>query len=382
MAMIGDDPLLMIPGPTNLPDEVREALARPSIYHRGDEAAGLIARCERGLKKLLGTEGDALILTCSGTGAMEAAITSSLSPGDDVLCVEAGKFGERMGDIAEAFGANVTRCQFEYGRAACPGEVAAALVDRRYEAVLCAVNETSTGVAHPIDEIAGVAAEAGAFVITDCVSCLGGVAVDMDARGLALVAAGSQKCLMLPPGLAVVGVSPQAWEKIEQATMPRYYFDLTSARESAAKGQTPWTPNTSLLAGLAASLDLIEAEGIERVFARHREMASAVRAAMVAGGLELFADPDDASDTVTAIKSPAGVDSVELVRRVWESSGVLISGGQGDLKGRIFRIGHMGRVEIGEVLRTVEAVAGGLVALGHECDVGEMLAAAELAGGA
>jgi aspartate aminotransferase-like enzyme len=378
--MTGDDPLLMIPGPTNLPDEVREALARPSIYHRGDEAAELIARCEQGLKKLLGTEGDALILTCSGTGAMEAAITSSLSPGDDVLCVEAGKFGERMGDIAEAFGANVTRCHFEYGRAADPGEVAAALVDGRYRAALCAVNETSTGMAHPIDEIAAVATEAGAFVIADCVSCLGGVAVDMDARGLALVAAGSQKCLMLPPGLAVVGVSPQAWEKIEQATMPRYYFDLTRARESAAKGQTPWTVNTSLLAGLVASLDLIEAEGIERVFARHRAMASAVRAAMTAGGLELFADPGHASETVTAIKSPAGVDSVELVRRVWESGGVLISGGQGDLKGRIFRIGHMGRVDLGEVLRTVEAVAGGLVALGHECDAGEMLVAAELAG--
>ncbi len=379
--MIADDALLMIPGPTNLPDEVREALAQPSIYHRGDEAAALVARCERGLKALLGTEGDALILTSSGTGAMEAAITSSLSPGDGVLCVEAGKFGERMGDIAEAFGARVTRCPFEYGRAADPGEVAAALRAGSYRAVLCAVNETSTGVAHPIDEIASVAAEAGALVLADCVSCLGGVPVDMDACGLMMVAAGSQKCLMLPPGLAFVGVARSAWEEIERATMPRYYFDLMKARDSAAKGQTPWTPNTSLLAGLAASLDLIEAEGIEMVFARHRAMANAVRAAMVAGGLELFAETGHASNTVTAIKSPAGVDSVELVRSVWETSGILISGGQGDLKGRVFRIGHMGRVNTGEVLRTLEAVAGGLAALGHECDAGEMLAAAETAGG-
>lgn len=379
--MIGDDPLLMIPGPTNLPDEVREALAQPSIYHRGDEAAELVARCEQGLKKLLGTEGDALILTSSGTGAMEAAITSSLSPGDEVLCVEAGKFGERMGDIAQAFGANVTRCLFEYGRGIDPRAVVDALADERYRAVLCAVNETSTGVVHPIRKIARVATEAGAFVIADCVSCLGGMLVDMDARGLALVAAGSQKCLMLPPGLAVVGVAPWAWEIIEEARMPRYYFDLTKARESAAKGQTPWTPNTSLLAGLAASLDLIEAEGIEQVLTRHWAMANAVRAAMVAGGLKLFADPEYASDTVTSIKSPAGVDSVELVRCVWETSGVLISGGQGDLKGRIFRIGHMGSTGIDEILRTVEAVAGGLVALGHECDAGEMLAAAEQAGG-
>jgi len=374
---MSEDPLLMIPGPTNLPAPVRAALAGPGIYHRGEEFARLLARCSAGLRALLGTASEPLILTSSGTGAVEAAITNFLSPGDRVLAVQAGKFGERMGDIAAAFGAEVQRCEFEPGRAAEPNTVAQALQQRDFVALLCVQNETSTGVVHPVAEIAKLAREAGVLCIVDAVSCLGGVPVLMDQWGLHAVAAGSQKCLMLPPGLAVVGVAEEAWEWSERAKMPRYYFDLRAARAAAQKGQTPYTPNTSLLLGLAASLDLIEAEGIAQVFARHRRLARAVRAAMAAVGLRLFADERWASDTVTAVCAPAGVDSTVLVKTVWERHRVLISGGQGELKGRIFRIGHMGMVDLPMILRTLEAVADGLMALGYDLDRQAMLEAAE-----
>lgn len=376
---MSDDPLLMIPGPTNLPPEVRAALCGPGIYHRGEQFAQLLDRCTDGLRALLGTAGDALLLTSSGTGAVEAAIVNFLSPGDVVLAVQAGKFGERMGEIAQAFGAQVVRCEFEPGRAADPQVVADALAGERFAAVLCVHNETSTGVVHPIGELVSVAHHAGALFIADAVSCLGGVPVLMDERRLDVVAAGSQKCLMLPPGLALVGVSERAWEAAGRATMPRYYLDLQAARASAAKGQTPYTPNTSLLQALAAALDLIEAEGVEQVFARHRAMADAVRAALEPAGLDLFSDPRYASDTVTAIRAPGGLDSTALVRAVWDRHQVLISGGQGELKGRIFRIGHMGMVDLPMILRTLEAVADGLGSLGHDLDLDGMLCAAQAA---
>ncbi len=371
-----EDDLLMIPGPTNLPDTVRQALAQPGIYHRGARAAELMAACTEGLKPLFGTEGDVLILTSSGTGGLEAAVTNFLSPGDRVLCVEAGKFGERLGDIAESFGARVSRCRFAYGQAADPQLVQDDLARGDFRALLCVHNETSTGVMHDVAALAEVAHEAGCLVIADCVSCLGGVPVLMDEWGLDVVVAGSQKCLMLPPGLAFVAVRPGSWAAAEAARMPRYYFDLRKALESSEKGQTPYTPNVSLLMALGASLQLIEGEGLTNVFARHRVMANAVRAAMTTARLELFADPEYASDTVTAVRSPEGVDSVELVRTVWEGHRVLISGGQGDLKGRIFRIGHMGMVQLPHVLRTIEAVAEGLGELGHGCDAARMKHAA------
>lgn len=368
------DPLLMIPGPTNLPPEVREALAGPGCYHRGEQMRELLERCTRGLQGLMGASGDVLTLTSSGTGALEAAITSFLSPGDRVLVVEAGKFGERLGEIATAFGANVTSLAVEPGRAADPQIVADALSEADFRALLTAYNETSTGVMHPIRELASVAREAGAMVICDCVSCLGGVEVQADAWGIDVVCAGSQKCLMLPPGLAFVGVRDEAWAAAERSEMPGYYFDLLKARAKLRDGQTPYTPATTLIAGLAAALDLIEGEGREAVYARHAAMAAATRAAMEAAGLRLFAEEGARSQTVTAVHSP--VDSVKLVGYLRDEHNVLISGGQGDLKGRIFRVGHMGAVRLQHILRTVEALADGLAKLGYECDAAAMADAA------
>lgn len=372
--MSQNDPLLMIPGPTNLPPAVRDALAAPAFYHRGEQMAALIRRCRAGLASLMGLTGDVLILSSSGTGALEASVTNFLSPGDRVVVVQAGKFGERLAEISEVFGASVSRIVGEPGRAVTPDEVAEAVTRHRPRAVLTVHNETSTGVMHPIGGIAAAARAGGAITIVDSVSCLGGVPVEADRRGIDVIAAGSQKCLMLPPGLSFVGVSEHAWKLADSATMPRYYFDLRKARDSQAKGQTPYTPATGLIAALAASLDCIEAEGLERVFARHAAMADATRAALEAAGLRLFAEEGARSQTVTAVHSP--VDSVQLVAHLREQHGVLISGGQGDLRGRIFRIGHMGTVTLAEIERTLEALADGLANLGYECDAQEMLAAA------
>jgi len=367
------DPLLMIPGPTNLPPEVREALSGPGYYHRGEQMRTLLERCTDGLRRLMGLSGDVLTLTSSGTGAIQAAITSFLSPGDRVLTVEAGKFGERLGEVAITFGADVTPLSIEPGCAADPEAVREALAGGDFRALLTVYNETATGVMHPIPEIAAAAHEAGALVICDCVSCLGGVPIEADAWGIDVVCAGSQKCLMLPPGLAFVGVRDEAWEAAEGSTMPSYYFDLRKARESLHKGETPYTPATSLIAALGASLDLIEAEGLDAVFARHAAMADATRAAVQAAGLRLFAEEGARSQTVTAVESP--VDSTKLVAYLRDTHGVLISGGQGELKGLIFRIGHMGTVDLAQIERTVEALADGLSKLGHECDAAAMLAA-------
>ena len=371
------DPLLMIPGPTNLPPEVREALSGPGYYHRGEHMRELLERCTRGLQGLMGTSGDVITLASSGTGALEAAITSFLSPGERVLAIEAGKFGERLREIATAFGAEVTSLETEPGHAADPEAVSDALAGADYRALLTVYNETSTGVMHPIREIAAAAQDSGAPVICDCVSCLGGVPVEADEWGIDVVAAGSQKCLMLPPGLAFVGVRDEAWAAAERSEMPGYYFDLQKARAKLADGQTPYTPATTLIAGLGAALDLIDVEGREAVYARHAAMADATRAAMQAAGLELFAEEGARSQTVTAVRSP--VDSVKLVAFLRDTHGVLISGGQGDLKGRIFRVGHMGAVRLEHILRTVEALADGLSNLGHECDAVAMADAARAA---
>ncbi len=368
------DPLLMIPGPTNLPPEVRDALSGPGFYHRGEQMSELLARCTRGLQGLMGTTGDVLTLASSGTGALEAAITGFLSPGDRVLAIEAGKFGERLREIAAAFGADVTSLTVAPGHAVHPDEVSKALDGADYRALLTVYNETSTGVMHPIREIAAAARQAGALVICDCVSCLGGIEVQADEWGIDVVCAGSQKCLMLPPGLAFVGVRDEAWPATERAEMPSYYFDLQKARAKLRDGQTPYTPATTLIAGLGAALDLIEAEGREAVFARHARMADATRAAMEAAGLQLFAEATARSRTVTAVHSP--VDSVKLVGYLRDTHNVLISGGQGDLKGRIFRVGHMGAVRIEQIEQTVEALADGLSNLGHECDGAAMVNAA------
>ena len=361
--------LLMIPGPTNLPQSVREALAQPAIYHRGQQFAQLLEVCAEGLKPVFGTENDVLILTSSSTGAMEAGIVNFLSPGDPVIAIDTGKFGQRLGAIADAFGAEVTWLKVEPGRAASADVLDALCAQMELKAVLFVQNETSTGVCQNVAALSEVANGHGALVMVDAVSSLGGIPFQMDEWSVDVVMAGSQKALMLPPGLGFVAVSSRAWQAAETARMPRYYFDLQAARQSAARGQTPYTPNISMIVALAEVISLLQAEGLPAVYRRHQQMGQATRAAIQALDLALFADPEFASDVVTAVQSPEGLDSTELVKRVRDDHNILISGGQSELRGKIFRIGHLGCAGIEQIRRTIKAVAASLAEMGYDCAV-------------
>ena len=354
--MNGEDLLIMIPGPTGLPPEVREALSRPAIGHRSQAFAELIDECTAGMKYVFQTDNDLLILTSSGTGGLEAAIANFLSPGDPVLAVSVGNFGERIGTIAEIYGADVTWLRFEWGQAADVSAVKVALDEKDYRAILFTQNETSTAIANPVPELAEAAAEAGALTIVDAISGMGGIEVRTDEWELDVVIAGSQKTLMLPPGLAFVSVSERAWRAAERAKMPKYYFDLTRAREYLARGQTPYTPNTSLFLALQASLRLIRAEGLEKTWARHAQAAKAVREGVRYLGLELFGDQRYASNVVTAFLPPDGVGPKQISDCMFDRHSILITGGQGELRGHILRIGHLGTIDMAQVERTLSAL--------------------------
>ena len=352
-----DDKLLMIPGPTGLPPEVRAALSRPMIGHRTAEFGELLRRCTELLQELYCTRNDVLLLTASGTGAMEAAIVNTLSPGDKVLSVSVGHFGERLGTIAATFGAEVTWLRGEWGQAADPTAVAEALAADDYAAVLFTQNETSTGVTNPVRDLAGVAGERGVLTIIDAISGLGGVELRTDDWGLDVVVSGSQKAMMLPPGLAFVSMSGRAWERAAGARMPRFYFDLVKARASLHdKAQTPYTPNVSMCFALETALTMLHDEGIEAVWARHAHCADLVRAGVQRLGLRLFADPPHASNVVTSFLPPEGREASTITKPLWERHGILISGGQGKLSGKIARIGHLGTINEEQVNRTLKAL--------------------------
>jgi len=308
---------------------------------------------------------------------MEAGIVNFLSPGDRVIAINSGKFGERLGEIASAFGAEVSWLTVEPGRAATPDMLDALAGDLSPVAVLLAQNETSTGVCQDVAALTQVAASHGALVLVDAVSSLGGIPFEMDSWAVDVVMSGSQKALMLPPGLAFVAVSERAWQAAEHAQMPRYYFDLRAAHNSAEKGQTPYTPNVNMIVALAEVVALIQAEGLPNVYRRHHQMGEATRAAMQALGLALFADPEYASDVVTAVQSPEGLDSAQLVDQVRDEHNILISGGQSELKGKIFRIGHLGYAGLSDIRRTVKAVAASLARLGYQCSMDAALQAIE-----
>ncbi len=361
---------LRIPGPTPLPDAVREAGARQMINHRGPEFRELLGRISAGLKRGFRTENDVLILTCSGTGGLEAGIVNFLSPGDSVLSVTIGAFGDRFAKIATRYGADVTKLAVEWGHAADPADVSAALhrlseAGKPPKAVLVTHNETSTGITNPIPQIAEAIREAApdALIIVDAISGLGAVPFEADAWGLDVVITGSQKSWMVPPGLSMVSVGPRGWAATEVATIPRFYLDLKMARDSAAKGENPWTPAVGICFALDVSLQMIESEGYPQVFARHAACGAAARAGLSAMDFDLFADPAFASNTVTAAKVPDGIEW-STVSRELRSRGLVLAGGQGALTGKIFRMGHLGFVSVDDIVRSLEILEAGAVALG------------------
>lgn len=375
------EPNLRIPGPTALPSAVREAGARQMINHRGPEFGALFGRIESRLKGYFGTQNDIILLTAAGTGALEAAIVNTLSPSDRVLAVTIGAFGDRFAKIATAYGAEVTKLAVDWGQAAEPALLREALGrDHGYQAILLTHNETSTGVTNPIPELAAVAHELApdALLLVDGISGLGAVPFAQDAWDLDVVVSGSQKSWMAAPGMSFVSVSERAWTAAERARMPRFYFDLAQHRPGIAAGSTPWTPAVAVLFQLDAALELMEQEGAEAIFARHAACAAATRAGLTALGFELFADQRYASNTVTAVKVPEGLDwkglNAELKKRR-----LVLAGGQGKLQGLIFRVGHLGSVTLDEILGAVGVIEEALVAVGRPVSPGVGVAAAQRA---
>jgi aspartate aminotransferase-like enzyme len=338
------------------------------INHRGPEFAGMQKRIMAGLKTFFRTENEVYVLTTSGTGAMEAAVVNVLSPSDEVLCVSIGEFGERFADIAQTFGANVTKVAFEPGTAADPARVAAALAEHpAVVAVLVTHNETSTGVTNDIQAIGRAVREIrpDILLIVDAISSLGAIPFAMDAWEVDVAATASQKGFMLPPGLAFVSLSPRAWQAYDRSKMTKYYFDIGKARSFAERGQTPWTPAVSLYYGLDVALDMMRAEGLEQINARHQRIGEYTRALVKRLGLSLLADGPNASDTVTSVLVPEGVAAADLLRLLNSEYGTVLAGGQGKLAGKIVRIGHLGLVDEADIEKAVEALGAALERLGY-----------------
>jgi aspartate aminotransferase-like enzyme len=374
------EPNLRIPGPTTLPPSVREAGAHQMINHRGPEFAAMLGRIQEGMKPYFGTEGDVAILSCAGTGGLEAAIVNTLSPGDRVLSVSIGAFGDRFAKIAEAYGAQVDRIAAEWGWAAAPDELRERLAGGDYRAVLLTHNETSTGVLNPLPELAAAVRDVApeALILVDTVSSLGAVPFEMDAWGCDVVVTGSQKAWMAAPGLAMVAASPRAWAAMETARMPRFYLDLRKHREMLPAGQTPWTPAIAVVYQVDEGLRLMTEETPAGVYARHLACAAATRAGLEALGFVLFAEASHRSPTVTAAWIPEGLDwkafNGDLKQR-----NLVLAGGQGRLAGRIFRVGHLGAVTVDEILSAISTLEAVSVAWGREVIPGAAVGAAERA---
>jgi aspartate aminotransferase-like enzyme len=355
------------------------------VNHRGPEFRELITRVTGRLQTAFRTRNDILILTASGTGGLEAAVVNFLSPGDAVLGVSIGSFGDRFAKIAVTYGADVRKLDVEWGQAADAASVADELRamardGRPAKAVLLTHNETSTGVANPLREIAAAVKDASpdTLLLIDAISGLGAVPFDTDGWGLDVVATGSQKSWMSPPGLAMISVSERAWNAAVQAQMPRFYFDLAKARKSLTTGETPWTPAVGVLFALDVALDMLEDEGYERIFGRHSACAAAAQTGLQALGFRLFADPDHASQTVTAAWVPEGVDWAALNKQM-RSHGLVIAGGQDRLAGQILRIGHLGAVTPEDVVEAIGVVGDSMAELGRDVDVAGAVDAARSA---
>ena len=372
--------LLFIPGPVTAAEPVLAAMSKPLIDHRGPQFAALAKRIDEALRPIFGTaQGDILLLGSSGTGGLEAAIASTFSPGDTVLAAPVGVFGRRLIAIAKTYGINVDVLETDPGFSVDPQALAERLgadAQRRYKGVLLTHNETSTGVQNDMAQLAPIVRNHGAIAVVDSVSGLGATAFQMDEWGYDIVVTASQKVLAAPPGAAMVAVSPRAWNVIERSTAPRFYFDLLKAREFARQGQTPWTPPVSILFALEAALAQYHTEGAERVWHRHEMYAHAIRDAFTALGLGVFSQPGAHSVTVVAGKVPSGVDAATLLRKLREERGVLLSGGQLDLKGKIVRMGTMGEITQTDVLGALGALEMALLEYNVPVHVGAGVQAA------
>jgi len=368
---------LLTPGPTPLPPQVLESMARPIIHHRTPQFQAILKEASVGLKEVFQTSNDVFIISSSGTGAMEAAVMNLLSCGDTALVIQGGKFGERWTEISKAYGINCEIIDVEWGKAVDPEEINKRLkANPKIKAVFTTLCETSTGVDNDIEKIAGITKAAHAVLVVDAISGLGAIDLKTDAWGVDVVVSGSQKGLMLPPGLGFISLSPKAWKLVEACKSTRYYLDLRKARKALEKNDTPFTSSITLIIALNEALKMMREDGLENIFARHRKMADAVRAAMKALGLELFA-PTAASDAVTAVKVPAGIDGEKLVKTMRDTYGVTIAGGQAELKGKVFRIAHMGFIAEFDIITGLSCLEKVLSTMGYKFTLGAGIKAAE-----
>ncbi|WP_077306017.1 pyridoxal-phosphate-dependent aminotransferase family protein [Terribacillus halophilus] len=376
--MLPDQLLLRIPGPSPIPPSVQRAMSQPMIGHRGAETTALLQRIKPKLKPVFGTEQDVLLVTGSGTAGLEAAVANTAKPGDEVLVVVVGAFGDRFVKIAKAYQLLVHQLDVTWGEAAKPEDIKAVLQEHpEISSVFVTYCETSTGVLNPIKEIAEAVHEVSdALVIVDGVSCVAGVETEFDAWGIDILVTGTQKAFMLPGGMFFAVVSERAWQVIESNTQPRFYLDLTKYREGIAKDSTPFTPALSILFGLEQVLTLLEEEGLEQVYARHRLMRDMTRAAFRALDIPLLVEDAYASPTVTAIK-PADFDAEQLRKQVKQEFNLAFAGGQQHMKGEIFRIGHMGYCSPADVLQVISAVEIGLMQIGKQIILGAGTQAAQ-----
>jgi aspartate aminotransferase-like enzyme len=368
---------LMAPGPTPVPSEVLLAMAAPIIHHRTPEYEALFTEVRAALKKLVQTSAEVIPLACSGTGAMEAAVVNTLSAGDRVIVIRAGKFGDRWLELARAYGLDAIDLSAPFGQTVDAGRLAEAL-ERHPEAkaVLVQHSETSTGVLHDVRAYAAATRRHDAILVVDAVSSLGIADLPMDAWGIDLVVSGSQKGLMLPPGLGFCVLGEKAWRKTKTSTLPKFYFNLVDELKYVVRNEVRFTPAVSIMVGLREALRLVEAEGLANVFRRHDRLARATRAGAEALGLALFAKATP-SPAVTAVVPPAGVDSEKIVAAYSQGQNITIAGGQGEMKGKLFRLGHMGYAAEFDVINALAALEQVLAELGQPVDFGSSVRAAQ-----
>lgn len=368
---------LLAPGPVPVPPRVLQAMAMPIIHHRTPQFSRIFEEAEQGLKELFQTRQDVLILAASGTGAMEASVTNTLSPGDEVLVVNAGKFGERWGKIAAAYGVVVHEIKVEWGQAVRAQDVQRMLDEHKgIRAVLMQASETSTTALHPVREIAAITRTRDVLLVVDGITAVGVIDMPMDDWGIDILVTGSQKALMLPPGLAFLALSERAWERTKTAKTPRFYFDLKRERDNLAKNTTAWTPAITLIIGLRECLSIMKEEGFANIFKRHDRNARATRAAALALELALLA-PESPSPAVTGMHVPAGVEGGKLVAYLRDKMGVTFAGGQDHLKGKIVRVAHLGYMGTFDVVTAIAALELGLTHFGREVGLGRGVGAAE-----
>jgi aspartate aminotransferase-like enzyme len=367
---------LLTPGPTPVPPEVLAAMAEPVIHHRSPDFKAVFAETRARLKEVYRTRNEVLVFASSGTGAFESAVANLLSPGEKVLAVSHGNFGERWQKLAAALGCDVHELTYAWGESPRAEDVAAALGECGAAVALLVHSETSTGVVSDLEPLLAACNAAGAISVVDAISSLAAVPLETDAWGADVVVTGSQKALMTPPGLAFASVSDRAFAKAAQATLPRFYWDWARAREQQEKDSTPFTPPTSTIVALNVALRRIIAEGLDHVFARHVALGRACRAGAKAMGLDLYSPDDDSAAVLTALLTPEGVDAVALRLALRDRYGITIAGGHGDIVDRLFRIGHIGYVDVFDITTALAAIELELVQLGASVERGAAVAAA------